>query len=144
MVTKTPEFSKRRVTWRRHEPKHEDGSILKDVNNKVTILLPEFSLEAEDHLTEPSHYFSVNVCVFEMAAEMPFVPQSHKAVVYDKPGIISTKVVTLETPDPGPGEVLINLCVHFRCLLLVLIVLILQDTLWSMSLRLRSHDSCGS
>ncbi|KAH8772068.1 alcohol dehydrogenase II [Hyaloscypha sp. PMI_1271] len=44
-----------------------------------------------------------------MAAEMPFVPQSHKAVVYDKPGIISTKVVTLETPDPGPGEVLINL-----------------------------------
>jgi hypothetical protein len=79
-----------------------------------------------------------------MAAEMPFVPQSHKAVVYDKPGIISTKVVTLATPDPGPGEVLINLCVHFCCLLLVLIVLILQDTLWSMSLGLRSHDSCGS
>ncbi|CZR68165.1 related to alcohol dehydrogenase II [Phialocephala subalpina] len=31
-------------------------------------------------------------------------------------------------PDPGPGEVLINLCVHFR---------------WSMSLKRRSHDgSC--
>jgi hypothetical protein len=60
------------------------------------------------------------------------------------PGIISTKVVTLATPDPGPGEVLINLCVYFCCLLPVLIVLILQDTLWSMSLGLRSHDSCGS
>ncbi|KAF2839672.1 GroES-like protein [Patellaria atrata CBS 101060] len=37
------------------------------------------------------------------------IPKTYKAVVYDKPGTISTKVVELETPEPGMGEVLINL-----------------------------------
>lgn len=37
------------------------------------------------------------------------IPTHHKAVVYDKPGEISTKVETIETPKPGVGEVLINL-----------------------------------
>lgn len=37
------------------------------------------------------------------------VPSHHKAIVYDKPGEISTKVETIETPKPGVGEVLINL-----------------------------------
>lgn len=39
------------------------------------------------------------------------IPRKYKAVVYDKPGSISTNVVELDTPEPGPGEVLINLCV---------------------------------
>lgn len=30
-------------------------------------------------------------------------------IVYDKPGEISTKIETIETPKPGVGEVLINL-----------------------------------
>ena len=37
------------------------------------------------------------------------VPKQYKACVYDQPGKISTKVETLDTPEPGPGEVLINL-----------------------------------
>jgi hypothetical protein len=45
----------------------------------------------------------------EMASHLPEIPKQHKAVVYDKPGSISTKVVLLDTPEPGPGEALINL-----------------------------------
>lgn len=37
------------------------------------------------------------------------VPTHHKALVYDSPGKISTKIETIETPKPGVGEVLINL-----------------------------------
>ncbi len=37
------------------------------------------------------------------------VPSRHKAVVYDNPGSISTKVEEVDTPKPGVGEVLINL-----------------------------------
>ncbi|KAL8936902.1 MAG: hypothetical protein Q9211_003965 [Gyalolechia sp. 1 TL-2023] len=37
------------------------------------------------------------------------IPKQHKAVVYDEPGKISTKIETLDTPEPGPGEVLINM-----------------------------------
>lgn len=40
---------------------------------------------------------------------MTDIPKKYKAVVYDEPGKISTKVVELDTPEPGPGEVLINL-----------------------------------
>jgi alcohol dehydrogenase, propanol-preferring len=43
-----------------------------------------------------------------MATEIE-IPKTYKAAVYDKPGTISTKVVELETPEPGPGEVLVNL-----------------------------------
>jgi hypothetical protein len=41
------------------------------------------------------------------------IPKKYKAAVYDKPGSISTKIVELETPEPGPGEVLINLYGYF-------------------------------
>lgn len=41
----------------------------------------------------------------------PNIPKTYKALVYDKPGEISTKVVELETPKPGPGEVLLKLYV---------------------------------
>lgn len=40
---------------------------------------------------------------------MASIPQKYKAVIYDEPGKISTKVVELDMPEPGPGEVLINL-----------------------------------
>ncbi|KAJ5605333.1 hypothetical protein N7510_010487 [Penicillium lagena] len=39
----------------------------------------------------------------------PKIPNIQKAVVYDKPGTISTKVVEIPVPEPGNGEVLINL-----------------------------------
>lgn len=39
------------------------------------------------------------------------IPKKYKAAVYDKPGTISTKVEELDTPEPGAGEVLINLYV---------------------------------
>ena len=37
------------------------------------------------------------------------VPKKHKAVVYDKPGSISTKIEEIDTPEPGVGEILVNL-----------------------------------
>ena len=37
------------------------------------------------------------------------IPKKYKALVYDKPGEISTKIEELDTPEPGVGEVLINL-----------------------------------
>ncbi|KAK7217030.1 hypothetical protein V2G26_005033 [Clonostachys chloroleuca] len=39
----------------------------------------------------------------------PVVPKQHKAIIYDNPGAVSTKVVDIDTPTPGPGEVLVNL-----------------------------------
>lgn len=39
------------------------------------------------------------------------IPETHKAIVYDKPGELSVKVDQLKTPEPGPGEVLIQLLV---------------------------------
>jgi D-arabinose 1-dehydrogenase-like Zn-dependent alcohol dehydrogenase len=39
------------------------------------------------------------------------LPKKYKAIVYDKPGSISTKIEELDMPEPGPGEVLINLYV---------------------------------
>lgn len=43
--------------------------------------------------------------------KMSEIPKQYKACVYDQPGKISTKIETRETPEPGPGEVLINLYV---------------------------------
>ena len=37
------------------------------------------------------------------------VPSKHKALVYDKPGSISTKIEEIDTPKPDVGEVLVNL-----------------------------------
>lgn len=39
----------------------------------------------------------------------PNIPKKYKAAVYDKPGTISTKIEELDMPEPGPGEVLVNL-----------------------------------
>jgi alcohol dehydrogenase, propanol-preferring len=37
------------------------------------------------------------------------IPSRHKALVYDEPGKISTKIEEIETPKPGVGEVLVRL-----------------------------------
>ena len=37
------------------------------------------------------------------------VPSRHKALVYDEPGKISTKIEEVDTPKPGVGEVLVHL-----------------------------------
>lgn len=37
------------------------------------------------------------------------VPKKYKALVYDNPGTISTKIEELDTPEPGTGEVLVHL-----------------------------------
>jgi len=42
-------------------------------------------------------------------ASSPEIPKKYKAVVYDAPGSISTKIETLDMPEPGAGEVLVNL-----------------------------------
>lgn len=42
---------------------------------------------------------------------MSDLPKTYKALVYDEPGKISTKIVDLDMPEPGAGEVLINLFV---------------------------------
>jgi propanol-preferring alcohol dehydrogenase len=39
----------------------------------------------------------------------PEIPAKQKAIIYDKPGTVSTKVVELDVPEPGANEVLINL-----------------------------------
>lgn len=35
---------------------------------------------------------------------MAEIPKQYKAVVYDEPGKLSTKIETLDMPKPGPGE----------------------------------------
>ncbi|KAJ5121376.1 uncharacterized protein N7515_009337 [Penicillium bovifimosum] len=37
------------------------------------------------------------------------IPKTQKAVIYDQPGTISTKIVDIDVPEPSAGEVLINL-----------------------------------
>jgi propanol-preferring alcohol dehydrogenase len=37
------------------------------------------------------------------------IPKKHRAVVYDKPGQLSTKVIEIDTPEPGPGQVLVKM-----------------------------------
>lgn len=37
------------------------------------------------------------------------IPKEHKAAIFDNPGTISTKITTVDTPEPGPGEVLVRL-----------------------------------
>lgn len=43
----------------------------------------------------------------------PEIPKKQKAAVYDQPGKVSTKIVELDVPEPGVGEVLINMYVRF-------------------------------
>lgn len=37
------------------------------------------------------------------------IPKKFKAIVYDKPGTISTKIEEHDTPEPGAGEILVRL-----------------------------------
>lgn len=43
------------------------------------------------------------------AADDTKVPKTHKACVYDKVGSCSIAIRDVETPEPGPGEVLVQL-----------------------------------
>lgn len=52
----------------------------------------------------PSH------CSLSNMAE-PQIPTKQKAAIYDNPGTVSTKIVEIDVPEPGPGEVLVNLYV---------------------------------
>nr|POE89288.1 alcohol dehydrogenase 2 [Quercus suber] len=54
-------------------------------------------------------YASDGFFVFVLVSVMAELPKKYKAVVYDEPGKISTKIVELDMPEPGAGEVLINL-----------------------------------
>ena len=44
-----------------------------------------------------------------MASASVEIPKQYKACVYDEPGKVSCKVEMLDTPEPGAGEILINL-----------------------------------
>lgn len=45
-----------------------------------------------------------------MAAIEPQIPKTHRGAVYDKPGELSLKIdEALQTPEPGPNQVLIHL-----------------------------------
>jgi len=44
-----------------------------------------------------------------MAAADVEIPKTYKGAIYDKPGQLSTQVKELDMPEPGPGQVLINL-----------------------------------
>lgn len=41
----------------------------------------------------------------------PDIPKQHKACVYSKPGTNAVEIEMIDTPQPGPGEVLIKLYV---------------------------------
>lgn len=44
------------------------------------------------------------------ATEQTFdIPKRYKAMVYDKPGTISTKLEELDTPEPAAGDVLVRM-----------------------------------
>ncbi|GIK05270.1 hypothetical protein Aspvir_009374 [Aspergillus viridinutans] len=69
------------------------------------------------------------------------VPQTHKAVVYDKPGIISTRIVELDTPSPGPGQILVKMWVKLLTgWHLVALTSQTQYPFWNMPLRPQPHD----
>jgi hypothetical protein len=68
------------------------------------------------------------------------IPKKQKAVIFDKPGTVSTQVVEIDVPEPGTGEVLINMCVFFVVGSCNVLTNISQDTLWCLPLRLWHHD----
>lgn len=41
--------------------------------------------------------------------KMATIPKQHKAAVYAEPGKILIKIELVDTPEPGPGEVLVNM-----------------------------------
>jgi len=73
-------------------------------------------------LTPPVHFsralqsskFQVTAKMAATATQKMFdIPKKYKAMVYDKPGAISTKLEELDTPEPGSGDVLVRLWVSF-------------------------------
>lgn len=50
-----------------------------------------------------------------MGPLQPSVPSEHKAAVFDQPGTLSVQLVTLETPKPQQGQVLVRLTYSGVC-----------------------------
>jgi propanol-preferring alcohol dehydrogenase len=62
------------------------------------------------HLSNSQRNESRFVKMAAAATQQTFdIPKKYKACVYDKPGTISTKIEELDTPEPGPGDVLVRL-----------------------------------
>ena len=55
-----------------------------------------------------SQLFCYSLKLGEMGEQVE-VSKQHKACVYNLPGNVSTKIEMVDTPEPGPGEVLVNL-----------------------------------
>lgn len=58
--------------------------------------------------TVQTFYFSLFIyshCTYTMTT----IPKQHRAAVYSEPGKLQTKIELVDTPEPGPGEVLVNL-----------------------------------
>jgi hypothetical protein len=74
--------------------------------SRLVYLQKNAEKEVEFRLFQESReeVFALNVA--DMSVD---IPKKYKAAVYDKPGSISTKIEELDMPEPGPGEVLINL-----------------------------------
>lgn len=71
---------------------------------------------------------------------------THMAMVYDRPGKVSVKCVSVKTPEPGAGQVLIRLSVSLSVMEVVtqyLLLTVLKNPYWSLSFRLRLDDQCG-
>jgi hypothetical protein len=79
---------------------------LRDIGTPVTFMSPLLLL----FFRFPSFPFHCTYCYWSNSAyTMSQIPQKQKAAVYDKPGSVSTKVVEIDVPEPGQGEVLVNL-----------------------------------
>jgi len=79
---------------------------------KYQVFLIPFHLRDDIVLTYQIHRRN-HLKIVKMAAaatqQMFSIPKKYKACVYDKPGTISTKIEELDTPEPGPGDVLVRL-----------------------------------
>lgn len=76
------------------------------------------------------------------------IPKQAKAIIYDKPGTVSTKIVMQDVPEPGTGEVLINLYVPLEVMDYTRLSWLgetyinqtLQHAFWSLPFGLWDHD----
>lgn len=90
------------IPWQwMHSMEREDSSPT------ISILQDPCVLSWREGLS--GHLQSHQAKKIKMASALPEVPKQHKAVICEKPGTISTQVLSPDTQEPGPGEVLINL-----------------------------------
>jgi hypothetical protein len=70
---------------------------------------PEAATPAEPAAPAPEAPSQPAAAAEPAAAPAEPAKKTHKAAIYDNPGTISTKIIDVETPEPGPGEVLVQL-----------------------------------